>query len=253
MEFNIGDRVYVRANSEEMQSPLFQAIDGASAKITEVYNTTYEPDVKRIEVTLDNPVDVDGQQMTVIPGLYIDNIEKADGKSKRPMNNKKKNESRMWGRPHLTFAAFNESVSEPSWYFGLADCHGIDSFIKEPVMDVANDMDTLFDLGLMPTDSANDPAKREYNKQVGMLKARAHANAQRWPVIYRAKLDKNTIDMIEDLIDDGDYENALRIIQNNSESVQVARGLGGNPERRWKMIPNPDLDPINGGSTESPE
>jgi hypothetical protein len=255
MAFNIGDEIIVRANAEEMQSPLFQAIDRVKATISELYHTEYEPDVMRVEVTLINPVVIGGERITVVPGLYIDNIERVDSNSVTKKNRKSepKNETRIIGRPYRTFAAFNESHSEPEWYYGLADCHGLESFIKEPILDMANDMDALFDLGLMPTDATNDPAKREYNKSIGILKSRAHANAQRWPVIYRAKLSKDNVDSINSFLDIGDDETALKIVQHNSELVQLARGLGGNNERRWKMIPNPDLDPMNGGSTDSPD
>jgi hypothetical protein len=52
--------------------------------------------------------------------------------------------------------------------------------------------------------------------------------------------------MVQDLIDGGDYINALEVIKNNSHEIQLARGQGANLEKRWKMIPNPDLDPFRG-------
>jgi hypothetical protein len=267
MDFKIGDSVLVRANSEEMQGELFQAIDGAHAKISEIYHTRYEPTVLRFEVTLVEPVEVDREMVKVIPGLYIDNIERFDEANDREKVNE--DEEGMEdeadtdpddsadeagavseNRPMRTFKAFNESLEEPTWYYGMADCHGIESFIKEPLLKGWEDMDSLFDIGLMPTSAKDDPEKKKYNSQIGMMKMRAHANQQRWPVIYRAKLKQNDVDLINDLIDAGDDENALRVVQSNAETIQVAKGLGSNAERRWKMIPNPELDPMTGGSAD---
>ena len=78
MKFKIGDKVIVRAEAEEMQNALFQEIDGASATVSEVYQNSYEPGVFRIEVELDEPVNVHGEMIRTVPGLYMDNIERVN-------------------------------------------------------------------------------------------------------------------------------------------------------------------------------
>lgn len=94
MKFKIGDKVIVRAEAEEMQNALFQEIDGASATVSEVYRNSYEPNVFRIEVELDQPVNVNGEMIRTVPGLYMDNIERVN--------------------------RTNESRSHKGWFSGLA-------------------------------------------------------------------------------------------------------------------------------------
>jgi len=78
MKFRIGDRVIVRAEAEEMQNALFQEIDGATATVSEVYQHAYEPGVFRIEIELDTPIELHGERIQTVPGLYVDNLEKID-------------------------------------------------------------------------------------------------------------------------------------------------------------------------------
>jgi len=67
-------------------------VDGQEAVITEIYQNSYEPDVDRIEVELVNPVEFHGQSLVVVPGLYMDNIEKI----------KKLEESKKTGKRYLS-------------------------------------------------------------------------------------------------------------------------------------------------------
>jgi len=71
---------------------------------------------------------------------------------------------------------------------------------------------------------------------------RCSANAQRHPVVYRVKLSEAAAQMVDDMLTDGDYEEALRFIKDSAEEVQLA-GSGG--EKRWNKIPNPELDPYS--------
>ena len=242
-KFNVGDTVMVRANSEELQDELFQAIDGALAVISEIYRTTYEPDVDRFEVTLKNPVKVNGSEIKIVPGLYIDNIERY-----RQSTDSTENEAEVMNAPRgqsmNTIREFNESLEEAEWYFGMADCLGIESFVKEPFAREWEDVDTLFDIGLLPVNSSTDPEKQKYNVEIGMMVRRAHANQHRWPVVFRVKLDSNGAKQVNDMIKHGDYEMALIALKDNAITTQVARGIGGDPERRWNSIPNPELDPM---------
>ena len=75
---------------------------------------------------------------------------------------------------------------------------------------------------------------------------RCRFNEQRHPVVYRVLLSDDDAEMVQDLVDARDYINALEVIKHNSQEIQLARGQGANLERRWKMIPNPDLDPFHG-------
>jgi len=123
------------------------------------------------------------------------------------------------------FSIFNEALAESalnklSWYYGIADCHGLESFVKEPNMAKANELDDMFDLGLSDTDSKNDPVKKKYIGNLALMKSRCDVNLQRHPVIYRVKLAEEDADMVEDLLSIGDYINALNVVKGNSEEVQ---------------------------------
>lgn len=240
MEFNVDDVVRIKATGEELKSELFQAINGTKAKVSEVYSTRYEPDVKRYEVTLANAIELNGENVSVIPGLYRDNLEPYVERDEKDEVYEKMNT-----RAITSFAAFNESVStQPEkWYFGLADCLGIDSFIEEPES-LADwvDFDTLFKAGLLPEEGRDTPERKKYNRIIGMLKMRAQANPHRWPIIYRVKLKESDGAEIQNLVNDGEYEEALTYLKNQAITVQLARGTGEDAERRWKAIPNPDLD-----------
>lgn len=225
----------VRANSEELQSELFQAIDGVRAEITEIYHTEYEPDVTRFEVTLENPVEVGGESIIVIPGLYEDNIEPANG---APTS---KNENKAISN----FKIFESKLDEVKWYYGLADCHGTESIIEEP--EVSNDWelhDELFSLGVIPPDTTDSPERRRYNAQVNMLVKRALANMQRWPVIYRAKLRVADAMQVERLNNKGKTAEALNLLKDTLQELQLARIGGMDAKKHWDKIPNPELDPM---------
>jgi hypothetical protein len=149
----------------------------------------------------------------------------------------------------LSFSSFINEAKEPaSWYFGIADCHGIESFTKENIDHTYLDqLDRIHDLGLADeTAPTRKSVMKEYNGQLSMMMMRCRFNEQRHPVVYRALLTDDDAEMVQDLVDGGDYINALEVIKHNSQEIQLARGQGANLERRWKMIPNPDLDPFHG-------
>lgn len=145
------------------------------------------------------------------------------------------------------FSKFNEGreSSESSWYYGIADCHGVESFIKEPDLQKAERMDKLKKLGLSDKGGEDEPEKKAYGGNLGMMMMRCKFNAQRHPVVYRVKMSDDMASMVEEMLADGDYADALIAIKDYSEEVQIARGQGVNPEKTWKMIPNPDLDPFH--------
>jgi hypothetical protein len=78
MKLSVGDKIRIHVDVEELQNDLLEMVDGQEAVITEIYQNSYEPDVDRIEVELVNPVEFHGQSLVVVPGLYIDNIEKIE-------------------------------------------------------------------------------------------------------------------------------------------------------------------------------
>ena len=104
-------------------------------------------------------------------------------------------------------------------YFGIADAHGIESFIK------------------------GDPTDPEHSMNAMMLDLRAGANRQRHAVVYIVDLSESTAHDIEDLLEEKDYEGALVRLKMSVESLQLTNLIGA--EKSWRLIPNSDLDPYS--------
>ena len=145
-----------------------------------------------------------------------------------------------------SFGQFNESFghSQPEWYYGIADCKGLESFMKAPSeveMDAATE---LLDMGIISKEDS-DSVTKEFNHTVAMMAMRCQFNAQRHAIVYMAKLDKFDAEDIEDLLSNGEYEEALVHLKNVANEIKLARGRGINAEKAWNKIPNPDLDPMS--------
>ena len=171
-----------------------------------------------------------------------------------------------------SFSQFNEANSnepeEPSklsWYYGIADCHGLESFIKEPNREEWTEVDWLNSIGVSDISSANLDDKKAFNGELGMMQRRCRANMQRHPVIYRVLMEPTDADMVHDELarrtDDG-YIMGLEIVKAKVKGIpQLISGRGGNSEspntrhrpaepketpeqlkKKWAMIPNPDLE-----------
>lgn len=157
-----------------------------------------------------------------------------------------------------------------SWYYGIADCHGIESFIKSvdrdrPEMSDARQKaadlykkaekeDRLKHFGL--SDEGGEKTRKEaqaaeYDAELqrerqtmGMMSIRCGANTQRWSIVYKVLLQDEVAEMVEDLQLEGDSLEALNLIKRHALEVQIARTGGLNPEKTWAAIPNPSLDPM---------
>jgi hypothetical protein len=104
-------------------------------------------------------------------------------------------------------------------YYGIADAHGIESFIK------------------------GDPASPENSTQTMILHMRAGANRQRHAVVYIVDISESTAQDVDDLLEEGDYTGALVRLKLSVEDLQLTNLPGA--EKSWRMIPNPDLDPFH--------
>jgi len=120
MKFSVGDKVVIKTDVEEMQNGLLELVDGLEAVITEIYQNSYEPDVDRFEVELVRPIEFNGEEIVVVPGLYQDNIDlvkKVDESKKRNLaKSKLVNERRVSSFKELEYRlaviAKSEAVSE---------------------------------------------------------------------------------------------------------------------------------------------
>lgn len=112
-------------------------------------------------------------------------------------------------------------------YIGIADCHGLESFIPAKKFNAEEESFTM------------------NNSAVAFMKMRADANRQRHAVVYKAKVSGDDSDEIERLMADGQYAEALIFLKDNAREVGLIKSGMGNAEKSWNMIPNPDLDPYN--------
>lgn len=97
-------------------------------------------------------------------------------------------------------------------YVGVADCHGIESFVRKDRM------------------STDDCAFRIM---------RAAANQQRLAVYYEADLESASIKMIDGYLDKGKYGLALEYLKRLAVELRAIPEY----EEHFNKIPNPDLDP----------
>jgi hypothetical protein len=111
-------------------------------------------------------------------------------------------------------------------FYGIADCKGLEAFL--PVV-------PKVDGGWV---SANID---DYKKEMGIMVLRAQANRHRHAVVFLVDVNEEVAGEVLDLLDDGEYEEALVVLKEGANTVSLARMPGA--EKSWGMIPNPDLDP----------
>ena len=79
MSFNVGDRVIIRLDHEQLADPVLSQAEGASGTVTEVYERVYDPGIELYEVDLDSPIEGRGSEQIVnLPGLRKENLEASE-------------------------------------------------------------------------------------------------------------------------------------------------------------------------------
>jgi len=104
-------------------------------------------------------------------------------------------------------------------YFGIADAHGIESFVKGE-----------------PTDPENSHAAM-------IMHLRAGANRHRHAVVFVVDISEDDAASIEADLADGLYIEALDNLKGSVKELQLTSLPGA--EKSWRLIPNPDLDPYS--------
>ena len=101
-------------------------------------------------------------------------------------------------------------------YIGIADCHGIESF--------------------MPLEGNES--------RMGFLVMRASLNRQRHALVYQVELDDTQAEIMKTVLDEGDYMKACYMLHDPAfvENVGVEQAMLDS----WDMIPNHRLDPFGG-------
>lgn len=110
-------------------------------------------------------------------------------------------------------------------YIGIADAHGLESFVPARRFNLEEESFTL-----------DTPA-------IAFMNMRANANRQRHSVVYKADLSPADADVINSLYAEGDYISALNELKSRARSVSLIKSPGA--EKSWGLIPNPDLDPFS--------
>ena len=105
MKFSIGDRIMIKADAEELQNGVIEMVDGTTGTISEIYQNSYEPDVDRFEVELDEPIEYNGERIAVVPGLYLDNIELVKSRKAAAEKTSRSSKKRINERYAMSFAA----------------------------------------------------------------------------------------------------------------------------------------------------
>lgn len=94
----------IKADVEELQNGVIEMVDGTSGTISEIYQNSYEPDVDRFEVELDEPIEYNGERIKVVPGLYEDNIELVKSRKTAADKTSRTNKRRLDERYTMSFA-----------------------------------------------------------------------------------------------------------------------------------------------------
>ena len=104
-------------------------------------------------------------------------------------------------------------------YFGIADAHGIESFIK------------------------GDPNGPDHSHTATLLHFRAGANRHRHAVVYIVDISDDAAELIEADLADGLYPEALDTLKSLANEVELTNLPGA--QKSWNLIPNSDLDPYS--------
>ena len=109
--------------------------------------------------------------------------------------------------------------------YGIADCHGIESWL--PVK--------------------KDKTDKDMQHNVSMMMMRADANRQRHSVVYLARLLEHDFKKFTGYCEKGspkyDKEALECLKQRNLGEVKLL--ASGNAKKSWGLIPNSELDPYN--------
>ena len=94
-----------------------------------------------------------------------------------------------------------------TWYTGIADSEGIESFL---------------------------PLNNVDSQQTAMWTIRAHANPHRFAVVYKAELDDQTADNVTTHLEEGNYVNALKAMGNGIRTNKLEAEATN--KKYWNLI-----------------
>jgi hypothetical protein len=98
---------------------------------------------------------------------------------------------------------------------GIADCHGIESFLPE----------------------------ERFDEQSSILLLRAETNRQRHAVVYEVTLKPKDVYNINKQLNEGLYKEALLMMKMTAVGIGFPTSSLKSYKKSWLMIPNSKLDP----------
>ena len=123
-------------------------------------------------------------------------------------------------------------------YIGLADCHGLSSFLEDPIVNSGRMAVSIFG-----EEGAKEKEKQR-NSMLHGMQLSAYHNNQRRTVVYQAKVTTEVADEIKELMKDGEILDALIVLKDRNTEISLLQGVP-NAKKFWEQIPNPDLDPFH--------
>ena len=108
-------------------------------------------------------------------------------------------------------------------FYGIADAHGLESF--------------------QPSKFGGEIEGFQIPpKELSVMGYRAQANRHRHAVVYQVDIPLQDAKEALALFNKGEYAAALELVKEKADSVSLMKIPGA--EKSWKLIPNPDLDPV---------
>lgn len=123
----------------------------------------------------------------------------------------------------MTHEELYETAKATMTCWGVADAHGIESF-KMPEVNMQGEEFSGFEIP---------------NEDLKMLHMRVLLNRHRHAVIYMAEVELSDVAEIQELLEEGEYEEALRYLKACAVQIRIGRGQ----QKSWDMIPDSRLDP----------
>lgn len=125
-------------------------------------------------------------------------------------------------------------------YYGLADCHGIESFMCEKDFTTRAMLNRLKNDGSTPR--RKEEAQYELRVALAQLEWRARANYQRHATIYQAILTKEHAREIQNLLNAQKFVEALLYLKEHAKEIHLPKDKL--LSHLWKTIPNHEIDPF---------
>ena len=139
---------------------------------------------------------------------------------------------------------FESDDDSTIWYYGIADSHGIESFLEAPSQIDIEAQTELLDMGLINKEESKKMLE-DFNKTLSMMAMRAKFNEHRRSLVYMVELTKYDADRANELFDSGKYIDALNYIKETALTVKGASPSKATFIKWWESIPNPQLDPYH--------